>query len=193
MYNIIQLNKKELQELQEIATEFNIKNAKSYEKRDLIYQILDAQAIAGSQKAAEKEAAAEKKQRNRINKTGTVSKVYSANQDKGKKFDDIPQTVAKPAENNSKPEGTPEAEKKQDNAPKQPSTELKPKVEMKKKEKIKMEEKKESQAEEPKQAVTPQTEPALQAVETEEAPQPKKKGKGKDAAPQPKRNTRKMF
>ena len=100
MYNIIQLNKKELQELQDIAVEFDIKNAKSYEKRDLIYQILDAQAIVGSQKAAEKEAAAEKKQRNRINKTGTISKVYSANQDKGKKFDEVPQTVAKPAESN---------------------------------------------------------------------------------------------
>ena len=96
MYNIIQLNKKELQELQDIAAEFEIKNIKSYEKRDLIYQILDAQAIAGSQKAAEKEAAAEKKQRNRINKTGTISKVYSANQDKGKKFDEVPQTVSKP-------------------------------------------------------------------------------------------------
>ena len=135
MYNIIQLNKKELQELQDIAVEFNIKNAKSYEKRDLIYQILDAQAIVGSQKAAEKEAAAEKKQRNRINKTGTISKVYSANQDKGKKFDEVPQTVAKPADNNGNKseaiaEGAPKQEKKQ-NEPVRLSPEVKPKTEPK--------------------------------------------------------------
>ena len=169
MYNIIQLNKKELQELQDIAVEFNIKNAKSYEKRDLIYQILDAQAIVGSQKAAEKEAAAEKKQRNRINKTGTISKVYSANQDKGKKFDEVPQTVAKPAENNgNKPEaaaeGTPKQEKKQNAEPVRLSADFQPKKETKA----------EPRTEEPQQAAEAK-DAASPAIETEATAQPKKR------------------
>lgn len=98
MYNIIDLNNKELAELQQIASEFGIKVSKSTDKRDLIYQILDAQAIARSQKQTANDAEeADKKQRQRINKKGTISKVYSADQDKAKKFNEVPQTVAKPA------------------------------------------------------------------------------------------------
>ena len=108
MYNIIDLNNKELSELQQIASEFDIKASKSADKRDLIYQILDAQAIARSQKKAADDTDDAKKQRQRINKKGTISKVYSADQDKAKKFDEVPQTVAKPvnkekAENAKKP------------------------------------------------------------------------------------------
>lgn len=102
MYNIIDLNSKELNELQQIASEFGIKPSKSADKRDLIYQILDAQAIARSQKQTADEAeTTDKKQRQRINKKGTVSKVYSADQDKAKKFNEVPQTVAKKAEKSS--------------------------------------------------------------------------------------------
>ena len=57
MYNIIQLNNKELSELQEIAAEMGLKGIKSLERQDLIYSILDEQAIAGSQKKAAAEEA----------------------------------------------------------------------------------------------------------------------------------------
>ena len=57
MYSIIQLNDKNLSELQVIASELGITNIESIEKKDLIYRILDEQAIAG----ATKKVAADKK------------------------------------------------------------------------------------------------------------------------------------
>ena len=62
MYNIIQLNDKDLSELQVIAKELGIKKTDSLKKEDLVYKILDEQAIAGATKkvAADKEGEAEK-------------------------------------------------------------------------------------------------------------------------------------
>ena len=45
MYDILELNKKLLPELREIAKEMKIKKIESLRKQDLIYQILDQQAI----------------------------------------------------------------------------------------------------------------------------------------------------
>jgi transcription termination factor Rho len=45
MYDILELSKKLLPELKEIAKELNIKKAESLKKQDLIYKILDQQAI----------------------------------------------------------------------------------------------------------------------------------------------------
>ena len=50
MYNIIQLKEKELSELQEIAKELNIKKPESFDRDNLIYKILDEQAIMGAAK-----------------------------------------------------------------------------------------------------------------------------------------------
>ncbi len=50
MYNIIQLNDKSLSELQSIAEELSIKKADSYKKEELVYKILDEQAIVGATK-----------------------------------------------------------------------------------------------------------------------------------------------
>ena len=57
MYNIIQLNDKNLSELQSIAQELGIKKPESFKKEELVYKILDEQAIAGATKkvAAEKD------------------------------------------------------------------------------------------------------------------------------------------
>ena len=70
MYNIIQLNEKSVDELQAIAQELGIKKADTLKKEDLVYKILDEQAIAGAAKKviAEKqkeERKAEKKKRGR--------------------------------------------------------------------------------------------------------------------------------
>ncbi len=56
MYNIIQLNDKDLSELQSIAKELGIKKTDSLKKEDLVYKILDEQAIVGATQkvAAEK-------------------------------------------------------------------------------------------------------------------------------------------
>jgi transcription termination factor Rho len=57
MYDILELNKKLLAELRDIAKELKIKRVESFKKQDLIYKILDTQAIVVSEnKAAKKEA-----------------------------------------------------------------------------------------------------------------------------------------
>ena len=45
MYDILELSKKLLPELKEIAKELNIKKSETLKKQDLIYKILDQQAI----------------------------------------------------------------------------------------------------------------------------------------------------
>jgi len=48
MYDILELSKKLLPELREIGKELNIKRVESFKKQDLIYKILDNQAIIAS-------------------------------------------------------------------------------------------------------------------------------------------------
>ncbi|MBS9768787.1 MAG: transcription termination factor Rho [Flavobacteriaceae bacterium] len=48
MYDILELNKKLLTELKQIAKDLQIKRVESFKKQDLIYQILDQQAIVAS-------------------------------------------------------------------------------------------------------------------------------------------------
>lgn len=50
MYDIIELSRKLLPDLKEIAKELKIKKVDSYKKQDLIYKILDTQAILASEK-----------------------------------------------------------------------------------------------------------------------------------------------
>ncbi|HBL76293.1 MAG: transcription termination factor Rho [Bacteroidetes bacterium GWF2_42_66] len=50
MYDIIELSRKLLPDLRDIAKELNIKKIESYKKQDLIYKILDTQAILASEK-----------------------------------------------------------------------------------------------------------------------------------------------
>jgi transcription termination factor Rho len=45
MYDILELNKKLLPELKDIAKDMNIKKIENLRKQDLIYRILDQQAI----------------------------------------------------------------------------------------------------------------------------------------------------
>ena len=83
MYNIIQLNDKDLSELQIIAKELGIKKADSFKKEDLVYKILDEQAIVGATKkvAADKlkeERKEEKNKRSRVTPAKKEGKVVSA-------------------------------------------------------------------------------------------------------------------
>ena len=95
MYNIIQLNDKEVSELQSIAKELGIKNAESMKKDELVYGILDEQAIANaSKKAANKETQPRKRTRVSVKKEG--DKVYTASQDKAQKLEaNTPELPAK--------------------------------------------------------------------------------------------------
>ena len=84
MYNIIQLNDKSLSELQSIAQELGIKKTESLKKEELVYKILDEQAIVGATKkvAADKqkeERKNERQKRSRVTvKKDNVDKVFSA-------------------------------------------------------------------------------------------------------------------
>ena len=49
MYDILELSKKLLPELREIAKELKIKKAESLKKQDLVYKILDQQAIEATE------------------------------------------------------------------------------------------------------------------------------------------------
>ena len=84
MYNIIQLNDKDLAELQVIAKELGIKKADSYKKEDLVYKILDEQAIVGATKKVaadklkeERKNEEQKKKRSRVAPTKKEDKVVS--------------------------------------------------------------------------------------------------------------------
>ena len=76
MYNIIQLNDKNLSELQVIAKELGIKKADSFKKEELVYKILDEQAIAGATKkvAAEKLKEERKGDKNERSRTAAPKK-----------------------------------------------------------------------------------------------------------------------
>jgi len=63
-YNILELNDKQLPELQTVAKELGIKRISTFRKEELIYRILDEQAITVAGKQTEKEnAKTERKQR----------------------------------------------------------------------------------------------------------------------------------
>ena len=89
MYNIIQLNDKDLSELQSIAKELGIKKTDSLKKEDLVYKILDEQAIVGATKkvAAEKANEGQPRKRSRINVKKEGDKVYTATKDKAQKLE----------------------------------------------------------------------------------------------------------
>ncbi|MCW0484719.1 transcription termination factor Rho [Gaoshiqia sediminis] len=53
MYDIIELSRKLLPDLREIAKELKIRKVESYKKQDLIYKILDTQAILASERKSE--------------------------------------------------------------------------------------------------------------------------------------------
>ena len=120
MYNIIQLNDKDLSELQQTAKELGLTKTESLRKEDLVYRILDEQAIVGAtKKAASAKSGEEKKEgqprkRSRISVKKEGDKVYTATKDKAQKLeantpalpapaplfkDELPQTApAAPAE-----------------------------------------------------------------------------------------------
>ena len=68
MYDILELNEKLLPELRQIAKDLNIKRVESYKKQDLIYAILDEQAIhstKGAKKPEKKERTTDEPERKR--------------------------------------------------------------------------------------------------------------------------------
>lgn len=105
MYNIIQLNDKDLSELQEIAKELGLTKTSSLRKEELVYRILDEQAIVGAtKKAAAFAPGTERKdgrgrKRSRINVKAEANKVYTATKDKAQKIEgEVVKAVVTPAQ-----------------------------------------------------------------------------------------------
>ncbi|MDR0429541.1 MAG: transcription termination factor Rho [Tannerellaceae bacterium] len=84
-YNILELNEKLLPELQKIAGELGIKKISSFKKEELVYRILDEQAIsiAGIQveKAKEKEAKKKAESQTKAKKTTKVTTPKTAKEE----------------------------------------------------------------------------------------------------------------
>lgn len=128
MYNIIQLNDKNLSELQAIAKELGIKKADSYKKEDLVYKILDEQAIVGATKKVaadklkeERKNEEQKKKRSRVAPAKKEDKVVSAtkNGEVTKTKEAIPvkaQQPSKKEESTNKDKEAPVVEAKSENA-----------------------------------------------------------------------------
>lgn len=127
MYNIIQLNEKDLPELQQIAKELGLTKISDLKKDKLVYRILDEQAVveAGKKAAANAEREGQPRKRSRISVKKDSDKVYTATKDKAQKLDTKPADAATQTEENN-PEGTANV------APAQPAeaqaTEEKPKA-----------------------------------------------------------------
>jgi transcription termination factor Rho len=78
MYDILQLNDMLLPELQDIAEDLKIENFKKLGKQELVYKILDKQAIVGSGTKPTAAATGEKPKRKRIIKTSTANSTEEA-------------------------------------------------------------------------------------------------------------------
>lgn len=98
MYDILELNKKLLGELRDIAKELKIKRVESFRKQDLIYKILDIQAIVVSE-----------------NKTGKKESSRKENPKKGisRKEKEADKSEASPPEAKKRP-GRPKKDKKRE-------------------------------------------------------------------------------
>ena len=95
MYNIVQLNEKSLTDLQAIAKELGITKTDSLSKEDIVYRILDEQAISNANKIAAKDKQKEEKtKRKRVTVTnGKLNKVFSANKEGTISREDQPVSV----------------------------------------------------------------------------------------------------
>ena len=139
MYNIIQLNDKDLSELQQIAKELGLTKTESLRKEDLVYRILDEQAIVGAtKKAASAKSGEEKKEgqprkRSRISVKKEGDKVYTATKDKAQKLEANTPALPAPAPlfKDELPQTTPAAPAEspaENQAPAAEATEEKPKA-----------------------------------------------------------------
>ena len=93
MYDILELNKKLLPELREIAKELEIKRVESFKKQDLVYKILDTQAIKEAEKKERKNFSGEQKKDEKGSKGFSFKKSSDA---EGKSDDEDDQRGKRP-------------------------------------------------------------------------------------------------
>ncbi len=76
MYDILELNKKLVSELKEIAKDLKIKRVETLRKQDLIYKILDQQAISATEKNKEKKNQPQENRPHQLQRNEFGSKEY---------------------------------------------------------------------------------------------------------------------
>ena len=113
MYDILELNEKLLSDLRQIAKDLNVKRVESYKKKELIYKILDQQAMVATEETTPVEPK-EKKPRVRVIRGG-VQKVGDSNggMKRFNKKDNKSQTLPTKEEPKEEPVAV-EAEKKEE-------------------------------------------------------------------------------
>jgi len=177
-YNILELNEKLLPELQSIAEELGIKKISSLKKEELVYRILDEQAISYAGQQAEKEKEKEAKKAEKQIKAKKPSKTAAA---KAPKAESKPKAVKAEAAEVAAPKATQPVEEKQAAvvAEKKEQPERKKRVRIEKKEKVAGAVAPANQTDEVKVSKTPQTvttevvveKPLLPPVVVEGAPE----------------------
>ncbi len=85
MYDILELNKKLVSELRTIAKDLGLKKVEKLKKQDLIYQILDEQAVSLVKEAPKKEQRSEKKEKREKRPRTQNQEVKKENKSKQKK------------------------------------------------------------------------------------------------------------
>ena len=107
--DLIELNKKLVSELREIATGLGIKNVEDFKKQDLVYAILDEQAIQGASKKdySEPDVPPQPKKRGRPKKNRDITQPSDSQQESQPQLQDQPQPEPQPEslpENEQQPE-----------------------------------------------------------------------------------------
>ncbi len=115
MYDILELNKKLVPELRDIAKDLNIKRVEALRKQDLIYKILDQQAIIANEdkkKSEKNNGQPEEKDKIARKRTRTkVKKVASSNKEEAQTI--ASQDVPKPEQNKPVPANMIQPEKQE--------------------------------------------------------------------------------
>ena len=102
MYNILQLNEMLVPELREIAEKLEVKGYKRLTKKELIYKILDYQAMKGALPAEPKEEAP--KEEKKVTRKPRKTRVKKTEVEQAEKVEEKKEVV----ENNSEGRMTPE-------------------------------------------------------------------------------------
>ncbi|RLD75800.1 MAG: transcription termination factor Rho, partial [Bacteroidetes bacterium] len=97
MYDILELNKKLVSDLKEIAQKLGVEKAEKLKKQDLIYKILDQQAISGVRKPVKDKKAPEVKERKEkpVRKKPVAKKIENKPVNKNIRESEVKETVKK--------------------------------------------------------------------------------------------------
>ncbi|RUT77777.1 transcription termination factor Rho [Ancylomarina longa] len=115
MYDILELNKKLVPELREIAKELKIKKIESFKKQDLIYKILDQQAIVASEmKSTEKKAPRKRAMKSDVDDEQSKLKLRKKRKSEQPVKDVVKETAVQMGKEDFKPKEVPANKRRQE-------------------------------------------------------------------------------